>query len=124
MPRKVGFSDDQDKPLSTADKVVEGYRRKAREKARANADAEQARKEAEKARRATQGPAAVRLFTIIFIFVWLAFWTVGIAFACFAFVNAELGMRAFLSLWLALAVVGWIAAVRKLLTLIRTFTRK
>ena len=94
MARKVGFDTGQDRK-GIADRVLDDHRAKAREKR----EVEQARVAARKSR---------PWFAIIFLFVWLCGWTVGIVFVGFVIIGGD--AEPFLFVWEALAIAGWLVA--------------
>ena len=106
MSRKVGF-DRPDTEKKVADRVLDRFRAKTRAKKAAVAKA--AADEAAKPRR-QWGP-------IIFIFLWLCGWTVGVVFAGMLILAGE--AEPGLIIWEVFAVIGWFVAAGVLYFLIR-----
>lgn len=67
-------------------------------------------------------------FAIVFLIVWLCGWTAGIVFAIGAFwtgfASEAAGVHWFLLIWIAFALVGWVAAFRVLWGMIRAVAVK
>lgn len=118
MARKVGFGDDQEDQLSTADKAVESFRAKTRAERAERA----AKVKSDAARNDFQGGAG----TAFFLLFWLTIWT----FAIFAAANAlffggtSVFAQLFLIVWLAGATFAWIFVIRQFFRIVRKIRRR
>jgi hypothetical protein len=103
MVRRVGFGnkDNEESGLTTAELI----------KSRLDSAAEP------QDTKPMSGP--VRVFTIIFLGVWLLGWSGGIIFAVIALFTGNDFSKFFLIFWIVLASAGWLFAVKALRALLR-----
>ncbi|GHA46006.1 hypothetical protein GCM10008927_08950 [Amylibacter ulvae] len=100
MVRRVGFSE----PDTEAKKKRGVYRNAANDAVETNSN------------EIESGTPPGRLFSIIFLCLWLTGWSAAIFFVFDTIINGNGG--AFLYVWLILALIGWCVAVLKLFTLV------
>ncbi|GEM_PF-6943671 len=109
MVRKIGFGKDgENKEPSVAERHVEKFRARARQKSVRESRGKRAKP-----------PLAARIPIIIFLVVWLVFWTAGIIGVAVAIAKGDGGDIGFLVIWEALAFLGWVAVVYVLIRTIR-----
>lgn len=117
MAREVGFEGTRARQ-TVADRVLDRHRaRRAAKLQKAAARASEVG--TQPSRDLPRG--ARRWFAIIFLSVWLTFWTAGVASVGLMLLAGRIdaGGLAFVLLWEAVALVAWVWAVRTLFKLVR-----